>query len=233
MPNPGGGEALRLLVAPGAQDLIEARLPMDSDSDDSADSDERHAARMRRRKEIVDAGIASAKVERGVLIVYTGQGKGKSSAAFGLLARALGHGLTAGVVQFVKSRSDTGEGAFFSRLPAVQWYVLGEGFTWETEDRQRHAAAARAAWDVARRLLADATIGLVVLDELTYAFTYHWIDLEEVLAVLRSRPPMQHVVITGRGAPQGLVETADTVTDMGLVKHAFQAGVKGMPGVEW
>lgn len=195
--------------------------------------DERHAMRMERKKAVVDAGIAAAQAERGVLLVHTGNGKGKSSAAFGLVARALGHGLTVAVVQFVKSRSDTGEEGFFRAVPGVRWHVMGEGFTWETQDRSRDAAAARAAWDVARGYLADATVDLVVLDEMTYAFKYGWLELDEVLPALRARPPLQHVVVTGRAAPQALIDAADTVTEMAMVKHAYQAGVKAMPGIEW
>lgn len=197
------------------------------------DRDARHHSRMERKKAIIDDRIAAAQAERGVLLVHTGTGKGKSSAAFGLVARALGHGLKVAVVQFVKSRSDTGEEAYFRRDPAVSWHVMGEGFTWETQDRERDAAAARAAWETAKAYLADSAVGLVVLDEITYAFKYGWLDLEEVLAAFAARPPMQHLVVTGRGAPPALIEAADTVSEIGMVKHAFQAGVKAMPGVEF
>lgn len=197
---------------------------------------ERHAQRMRRKKDVIDAAIAAAQQERGVLVVNTGIGKGKSSAAFGVVARALGHGMRVAVVQFVKGRSDTGEEAFFRRAADPQqlrWHVGGEGFTWEIQDTERDALAARAAWEKACAYLGDASFGLVVLDEMTYAFKYGWLDLEPVLAVLAARPPLQHVIVTGRAAPAGLVAAADTVTDMGLVKHAFKAGVKAMPGLEW
>jgi len=198
----------------------------------------RHHARMERKKAVIDEKIAAAQIERGVLLINTGNGKGKSSAAFGVLARALGHGLKAAVIQFVKGRSDTGEEGFYRRVAAtmpgaLSWHVSGEGFTWETQDSSRDAAAARAAWDLARGYLADPGIGLVVLDEMTYAFKYGWLDLPQVLATLAARPAMQHVIITGRGAPEALVEAADTVTEMTLVKHAFKAGVKAMPGVEF
>ena len=192
-----------------------------------------HRARMQRKKAVIEERIARASLERGVFLLHTGNGKGKSSAAFGMLARALGHGMNAVVVQFVKSRSDTGEEAFFRRHPAVRWYVMGEGFTWETQDPARDAAAARAAWETARAALADPGVALVILDELTYAFKYRWLDLEEALAVFRARPLHQHLIVTGRAAPAALVDAADTVTEMGLVKHAFQAGVKAMPGIEW
>lgn len=192
-----------------------------------------HTERMARKKAVVDAGIARASAERGLLLVHTGNGKGKSSAAFGLLARALGHGMRAAVIQFVKNRSDTGEEAFFRNRPGVQWHVMGEGFTWETQDAQRDAAAAQAAWAMAKRYLADPDIGLVVLDEMTYAFKYGWLALDEVLTALSTRPPMQHVIVTGRAAPPGLIAAADTVTEMRMVKHAYQVGVKAMPGIEW
>ena len=197
------------------------------------DRDSRHNERMARKKAVVDEKIAEAQAEHGVLLVNTGNGKGKSSAGFGLVARALGHGMKVGVVQFIKGRSDTGEEAFFRSQPGVSWHVMGEGFTWETQDRARDIATAAAAWEVARGLLDDAGIGLVVLDELNIALKYQYLDAERVVADLRARPRMQHVVVTGRGAPPALVEAADTVTDMTPVKHAFAAGVKAMPGMEW
>ena len=195
--------------------------------------DERHNERMARKKAVVDERIAAAQVERGVLLVNTGNGKGKSSAAFGLVARALGHGMQVGVVQFIKGRSDTGEEAFYRKQPGVSWHVSGEGFTWETQNRARDVATAQAAWDVARALLRDPDIGLVVLDELNIALKYHYLEVDAVIADLHARPPRQHVVVTGRAAPPELVDAADTVTDMTVVKHAFAAGVKAMPGLEW
>ena len=192
-----------------------------------------HEARMQKKKAVVDEKIAAAQVERGVLLVNTGNGKGKSSAAFGVVARALGHGLKVAVIQFVKGRSDTGEEAFFRDLPNVRWHVCGEGFTWETQDKSRDTEAARAAWDIACGYLADPAIGLVVLDEMTYAFKYGWLDLDAVLATLGARPAMQHVIITGRAAPEALRAAADTVSDIGNEKHAFKAGVKAMPGLDW
>lgn len=197
------------------------------------DRDTRHNARMARKKDVVDEKIAAAQAERGVLLVNTGNGKGKSSAGFGLVARALGHGMQVGVVQFIKGRSDTGEEAYFRTQPGVRWHVMGEGFTWETQDRARDVASAEAAWALAREMLQNPEVGLVVLDELNIALKYQYLDVERVLADLRARPPMQHVVVTGRGAPPALVEAADTVTDMTPVKHAFAAGVKAMPGMEW
>lgn len=198
----------------------------------STTKDERHHDRMQRKKAVVDQRIAQAKARQGVLLVNTGIGKGKSSAAFGVVARALGNGLKVAVIQFVKNRSDTGEEAFFRRCADVHWHVMGEGFTWETQDRSRDAAAAQKAWALAQGYLADPDIDLLVLDEMTYAFKYGWLDLDSVLADLRLRPPMQHVIVTGRAAPQALIDAADTVTDMSLVKHAFQSGVAAMPGME-
>lgn len=196
--------------------------------------EQRHHERMARKKQVVDAAIAAAQQERGVFLVNTGTGKGKSSAAFGLVARALGHSLRIAVIQFVKSRSDTGEESFFRRFPdLVEWHVMGEGFTWETQDRDRDTKAAQAAWHVAKRYLADPAFGLVVLDELTYAFKYHWLDLNEVIATCLARPQQQHIVITGRAAPLELIDAADTVSEVGMVKHAFKAGIKAMPGMEF
>ena len=192
-----------------------------------------HEQRMQKKKSVIDEKIAAAQEERGVLLVNTGNGKGKSSAAFGVVARALGHGLKVAVVQFVKGRSDTGEEAFFRQQPNVHWHVGGEGFTWETQDKERDARAAQAAWEVACTYLSNPEIGLVVLDEMTYAFKYGWLDLDAVIAKLLSRPLMQHVIVTGRGAPDALREAADTVSEIGNEKHAFSAGVKAMPGLDW
>jgi cob(I)alamin adenosyltransferase len=192
-----------------------------------------HEERMQKKKSVIDEKIATAQEERGVLLVNTGNGKGKSSAAFGVVARALGHGLKVGVVQFVKGRSDTGEEAFFRKLPEVAWHVGGEGFTWETQDKERDAKAAQNAWEVACGHLDNPEVGLVVLDEITYAFKYGWLDLDTVITKLQARPLMQHVIITGRAAPDALRDAADTVSDIGNEKHAFTAGVKAMPGLDW
>lgn len=200
---------------------------------ENQDKDARHNARMARKKEVVDSHIAAAQTERGVLLVNTGNGKGKSSAGFGLVARALGHGQKVGVVQFIKGRSDTGEEAFYRRQPGVSWHVMGEGFTWETQDRARDVAAAHAAWEQARSFLRDPGTGLVVLDELNIALKYGYLEVESVVADLMARPVDQHVVVTGRAAPPELVAVADTVTDMTVVKHAFAAGIKAMAGMEW
>ncbi|EHY78540.1 cob(I)alamin adenolsyltransferase/cobinamide ATP-dependent adenolsyltransferase [Stutzerimonas stutzeri ATCC 14405 = CCUG 16156] len=201
---------------------------------ESSERDDRHKARMQRKKALIDEKIAEAQDEYGLLLVHTGNGKGKSSSAFGMVARALGHGIKVGVVQFIKGAASTGEEAFFRRFPdEVRYHVMGEGFTWETQDRQRDIAKAREAWAVAAELLADPEIGLVVLDELNIALKYGYLELEPVLADIESRPLLQHVVVTGRGAPAGLIEAADTVTEMGLIKHAFKTGVKAQRGVEF
>ncbi|QID16676.1 cob(I)yrinic acid a,c-diamide adenosyltransferase [Nitrogeniibacter mangrovi] len=200
---------------------------------ETTDKDARHNARMARKKAVVDEKIARATREQGVLLVNTGNGKGKSSAGFGLIARALGHGQQVGVVQFIKGRSDTGEEAFWRRQPGVRWHVMGEGFTWETQDRQRDIEKAQAAWAVAREMLADAAIGLVVLDELNIALKYGYLDADTVIADLQARAPMQHAVVTGRGAPPALIDAADTVTEMRPEKHAFAAGIQAMPGMEY
>lgn len=192
----------------------------------------RHRARMQRRKAQVDARIAAADEDRGVVLVLTGSGKGKSSSAFGMVARALGHGLRVGVVQYIKGRGSTGEELFFRRFPEVSYHVMGEGFTWETQDRERDIRAAAAAWDVSLAMLGDPSYQLVVLDELNLALKYGYVPLEAVLEALDRRPEMQHVVITGRAAPAALIEVADTATEVGLIKHAFQAGVRAQPGIE-
>ncbi|MCJ8205277.1 cob(I)yrinic acid a,c-diamide adenosyltransferase [Pseudomonas sp. RGM2987] len=200
---------------------------------DTPDRDERHLARMLRKKAVIDERIANSPNECGLLLVLTGNGKGKSSSAFGMLARAMGHGMQCGVVQFIKGRNSTGEELFFRRFPEqVRFHVMGEGFTWETQDRQRDIAAAEAAWAVSQQLLSDPAIGLVVLDELNIALKHGYLDLDQVLSDLQARPPMQHVVVTGRGAKPEMIELADTVTEMGMIKHAFQAGIKAQKGVE-
>ncbi|HSQ06884.1 MAG TPA: cob(I)yrinic acid a,c-diamide adenosyltransferase [Chromatiaceae bacterium] len=193
---------------------------------------ERHRRRSQRQKALVDARVAEASEDRGVLVVNTGNGKGKSSAAFGMMARSLGHGMKVAVVQFIKGSFSTGEEAFFRRFPEVEYHVMGEGFTWETQDRERDMRAADAAWAKARGFLADPDFDLVVLDELNIALKLGYVSLEEVLSALLARPPRQHAVVTGRGAPEALIEIADTVTEMRPVKHAFDAGVKAQKGIE-
>ena len=197
-----------------------------------ADSPAQHRARMQRKKAVIDKNVAEACIERGVVIVNTGNGKGKSTAGFGMLARALGHGMRIGVVQFIKGAFSTGEEEFIRRFPEVNYHVMGEGFTWETQDKERDIAAAQAAWSKACELLSDARYAVVLLDELNIALKLQYVQLGDVLAALRKRPGAQHVVITGRGAPDALIEFADTVTEMHLVKHAYHAGVKAQQGVE-
>ncbi|WP_236208499.1 cob(I)yrinic acid a,c-diamide adenosyltransferase [Pseudomonas tohonis] len=201
---------------------------------ESIERDARHKARMQRKKALIDEKIAQAQDEYGLLLVHTGNGKGKSSSAFGMVARALGHGVKVGVVQFIKGGMSTGEEAFFRRFPdEVAYHVMGEGYTWDTQDRQRDIDKAQQAWAVAAQLLNDPQVGLVVLDELNIALKHGYLDLETVLRDIESRPELQHVVATGRGAPQGLIDAADTVTEMSLVKHAFKSGVKAQKGVEF
>ena len=197
------------------------------------DRNARHAARMARKKALIDAAIAAATDERGLLVVVTGNGKGKSTSAFGMVARALGHGMKVGVVQFIKSRTDTGEEAFLGRQPGVEWHVTGDGFTWETQDREQDIATAERGWAIAARMLADPAYQLVVLDELTYLLSYGYLDSDVVLDALAHRPPMQHVIVTGRGASAALVDLADTVSVIADEKHAYRAGVKAQPGIDF
>lgn len=201
-------------------------------SDDNAG--QRHLRRMQRKKEVIDQKIAAANLLTGVLLVHTGNGKGKSSSALGMVMRALGHGMKVGVVQFIKGAKATGEELFLRRFPdEVQFHAMGEGYTWETQDRSRDTEKAQLAWQQAQRFLRDPGIGLVVLDELNIALKYQYLDIAQVVADLDARPPMQHVVVTGRGAPPELIAVADTVTDMQVVKHAFREGIAAQAGVEW
>lgn len=196
--------------------------------------DQHHRERMQRKKALVDRGIARASIDRGVVVVTTGNGKGKSSSGFGMLARSLGHGFRCGVVQFIKGSFSTGEEAFFRRFQSegLDYHVMGEGFTWETQDRARDVEKAMSAWRVAAGMLANPEYRYVLLDELNIALVKDYIPLDAVVRALADRPHHQHVVITGRGAPKGLVEVADTVTEMRVVKHAFKAGIKAQKGIE-
>lgn len=196
---------------------------------------ERHKAKMAKRKAVQDAEVAGKTiVEKGLLIVNTGPGKGKSTAAFGLALRMLGYGHRVGVVQFIKGAWHSGEqGAFAAFGDRVVWHTMGEGFTWETQDIKRDIAAAEAAWVKAQELLADPSISLVVLDELNIALRYDYLDLETVVATLKGRREGLHVVVTGRNAKPALVEAADLVTEMGATKHHFAAGVKAQKGIEF
>ena len=203
---------------------------MTARTDDAA----RHKAKMANRKAVQDAEVAKKTAEKGLLIVHTGKGKGKSTAAWGLLLRALGRGLRCGVVQFGKGAWQTGERAALERFgDQLEWHTLGEGFTWETQDRARDVAAAERAWAKARELMANPAIRLIVLDELNIALRYDHLPIGDVVAALRARRADQHVVVTGRNAKPELIEAADLVTEMTLVKHHFAAGVKAQEGIEF
>jgi cob(I)alamin adenosyltransferase len=200
--------------------------------DETAD---RHKAKMAKRKAVQDAEVAGKPIaEKGLLIVHTGPGKGKSTAAFGLALRALGRGFRVGVVQFVKGAWTTGERTAIERFATqVEWRTMGEGFTWETQDRARDVAAAEAAWVEAKRMMADPSIRLLVLDELNIALRYDYLPLEAVVEALTARRPDLHVVVTGRNAKPELIAAADCVTEFALVKHHFAAGVRAQAGVEF
>lgn len=204
---------------------------MAAETDDTV----RHKAKMANRKAIQDAEVASKTVQKGLLIVHTGKGKGKSTAAWGLLVRAIGRGLKCGVVQFGKGAWQTGERTAIERLGGdqVEWHTLGEGFTWETQDRNRDVEAAQRAWAKARELMANPAIRLIVLDELNIALRYDHLAIGEVVAALKARRPDQHIVVTGRNAKPELIEAADLVTEMTLVKHHFASGVKAQEGIEF
>ncbi len=199
------------------------------------DAARRHKEKMAKRKAVQDAEVASKTIrEKGLLIVHTGPGKGKSTAAFGLIMRALGHDWPIGVVQFIKGAWSTGERKALEQFPdLVRWYSMGEGFTWETQDRARDVAAAEAAWVKVNELMADPAIRLLVLDELNIALRYDYLPLEAVVETLKNRRPDLHIVVTGRNAKPELIEAADLVTEMSLVKHHFAAGVKAQEGIEF
>ena len=203
---------------------------MTTDQDEAA----RHKAKMSNRKAIQDREVAEKIAEKGLLVVHTGKGKGKSTAAFGLLLRAIGRGLRCGVVQFGKGAWQTGERFAVERFgDQVQWYTLGEGFTWETQDRARDVAAAERAWAKAQELMADPAIRFIVLDELNISLRYDHLDIVNVVTALKARRADQHIVVTGRNAKPELIEAADLVTEMTLVKHHFAAGVKAQEGIEF
>ncbi|GAA3578764.1 MULTISPECIES: cob(I)yrinic acid a,c-diamide adenosyltransferase [Marinobacter] len=194
---------------------------------------ERHAARMAAKQKIMQERIARAQNEKGILLVLTGAGKGKSSSGFGMVARALGHGMKVGIVQFIKGSFTTGEHTFFKDLPNVDYHVMGEGYTWDTQDRERDVQTAEAAWEIASKMLKDPSYDMVLLDELNIALRYDYLNLDRVMDDLHNRPEMQHVTVTGRYAPDVLIELADTVTEMKPLKHAFKdQGVKAQKGVE-
>jgi cob(I)alamin adenosyltransferase len=195
---------------------------------------DRHRAKMAKRKAVQDAEVASKSIEKGLLIVHTGSGKGKSTAAFGLALRMLGRGRRVGVVQFIKGAWQSAErDALETFGDQLVWHTMGEGFTWDTQDLNRDIAAAEHAWDKACELMADPTLGLIILDELNIALRYEYLDLAAVVEKLSARRSDLHVVVTGRNAKPELIAAADLVTDMTLVKHHFAAGVKAQPGIEF
>lgn len=198
------------------------------------DKKQRHNQRMQRKKAVVDAGIERAQEERGLFLLITGNGKGKSTSAFGTLFRALGHGQRVGAVQFIKGTQASGEVLLLQRIaPDMDYHAMATGFTWNTQDWDSDKAAADEAWAHSARMLADPSLDLVVLDELTYMLKYNYLALDDVLEAIRQRPPMQTVIITGRGARPELVELADTVSEIGDVKHAYKAGVKAQAGIDF
>ena len=201
----------------------------------ASEAERRYKEKMAKRKQMQDAEVASKTIrEKGLLIVHTGPGKGKSTAAFGLIMRALGHEWPIGVVQFIKGAWSTGERKALERFPdLVRWHSMGEGFTWETQDRARDIAAAEAAWAKAKELMADPAIRLLVLDELNIALRYDYLSLAAVVDTLKNKRADLHVVVTGRNAKAELIEAADLVTEMKLVKHHFAAGVKAQEGIEF
>lgn len=193
---------------------------------------DRHRQRQQKLKEQVDLRMAAATEQKGVLIVFTGNGKGKSTAAFGTATRAVGHGKTVGVAQFIKGQWDNGEYNTLHPL-GVEFHIMGTGFTWETQNRESDIAAALAVWEESKRMLADVHYDLVVLDELTYMLAYHYLDTEEVIAAIRERPAQQSVIVTGRGCHAQLLELADTVSELRPVKHAFDSGIQAQAGIDW
>jgi cob(I)alamin adenosyltransferase len=209
-------------------------MTADDTMGDETELNERHRERMERRQAARRRMLATKTEERGLLIVHTGAGKGKSTAAFGMVLRCLGHGMRVGIVQFVKGVWQTGEREVLAKFPElVTCRAMGEGFTWDTQDRARDIAAARAAWDVARGMIADPSYRLVFLDELNIVLRYDYLPRDEVVAALKAKPRDLHVIVTGRNAPPELIEAADLVTEMTLVKHPFRAGVKAQQGIEF
>lgn len=198
-----------------------------------SDRNTRHREAMKRKKAHVDARIAAATVDKGLVVVLTGNGKGKSSSAFGMLARSVGHGMRCGVVQFIKGQWECGEHLLFRDHPLVDFHVMSTGFTWETQDREADIAAARQTWASAETLLSDPACQLVLLDELTYMLTYGYLDNERVIEAIRNRPEGQHVIITGRNANASLTGLADTVSEVQDIKHAFNNGIRVQKGVDY
>jgi len=193
----------------------------------------RHKKAMQRKKEHIDGRIAAATIDKGLLVVLTGNGKGKSTSAFGMLARSVGHGLRCGVIQFIKGQWECGEQMLFADNPLVEFHVMNTGFTWETQDRDTDIAAAEKTWAHGAAMMTNPDFDVVILDELTYMLTYGYLDKEMVLSALENRPEGQHVVVTGRSAAKELIELADTVTELGENKHAFYDGVKVQKGIDY
>ncbi|MBV1687460.1 cob(I)yrinic acid a,c-diamide adenosyltransferase [Novosphingobium sp. G106] len=198
-------------------------------------TDEQHAEKMKKKQAAHDRIMAGKTIEKGLLIVNTGKGKGKTTAALGMVVRAIGHGKKVGVVQFVKGAMTTGEKVVFDAFPnQIEFEPMGEGFTWNTQDRARDIALARIAWEEVKRMIADPSYHMVLADELNIVLRYDYLPLDEVLEVLAAKPEMTHVVVTGRNAPQALIDAADLVTEMTLIKHPFrEQGVKAQPGIEF
>ena len=195
--------------------------------------DTKYQARMVKKKTIVDEKIAKATEERGVLILLRGNGKGKSSSAFGTMARSIGHGKKCAVIQFIKGRMETGEYKFFKDHPQVDWHVMGHGFTWETQDKEQDIAAAKKAWAVAEKMLQDESYDMLIFDEMGYMFKYKYLDAAPVVKALQNRPKMQNVMITGRTIARPLMEIADTISIIDDTRHAFRQGVKAQEGIEY
>lgn len=196
------------------------------------DADKREA-RLLKKKAVVDGRIAAANEERGVTILLTGNGKGKSSSAFGTMVRALGHGQKAAVIQFIKGRKETGEQIFFSQHPQVSFSVMGHGFTWETRNPELEQQAAQQAWALAQEKLSDPSVDFVLLDEVTYMYKYGYLEVDDLVQALANRPAHQNVMMTGRTAPRALLDSVDTHSKIADEKHAFKAGVKAQVGIEW
>lgn len=224
------------MTTPTSPDTQAPETPATAPSDPSAEAeseDQRHHRKMAKKKAARDRMMAGKTEERGLLMVHTGPGKGKSTAAFGMALRCVGHGFRVGVVQFIKGAMDTAERDVLSRFDGVTFKAMGEGFTWETQDRTRDIAAAERAWEEARRMLADPDIRMVILDEINVVLRYGYLDCAAVLADIGRRPHDQHVVMTGRNAGAEVIDAADLVTEMTLLKHPFRSGVKAQPGVEF
>jgi cob(I)alamin adenosyltransferase len=211
----------------------EEKITEQLSSTEQLSNEAKHKARQQKIKASVDERVAQATIERGVLVVITGNGKGKSTSGFGTVLRALGHGLKPGIVQFIKgSKWECGEMNILKKFP-IEHHVMGTGFTWETQDKSTDIAAATVAWEKSKAMLSNPDIDIVLLDEMTYMVKYGYIDLDEIIEVLNNRPPMQHVLITGRACHRRLTELADTVSEVQPTKHAFKAGIKAQKGLDW